>query len=99
MSRCHASPFILFCHANRENVRAANPAATFGDMGRLLCGLWKELTESEKAVYNDPLRAIKNELRERVSAPANDPGLRRSARLRNKRIGLNFWGCKINNKK
>lgn len=85
------SPFIAFCHANREEVKAANPKANFGDIAQILTTLWKE-----KVAYVEP-RSV--QVVAPAPAPANEPELRRSARLRNKRIGLNFWGCKINNKK
>jgi len=81
------TPFIAFCYAKRDEVRAANPMARFGDMSRLLSARWKELSESEKSAYAVPRHdgfVISNE----------DSGLRRSSRLRNKRLGLNFWGLK-----
>jgi len=81
------SPFIAFCKAKRDEVKAANPKAEVGDMGRLLSARWKELSESEKAVYSFPRSVSKNE---------SEPVLRRSARLRNKSLGLDFWGLKIN---
>jgi len=85
-----SSPFIAFCNAKRDEVKAANPTAQFGEMGRLLFTLWEGLTESEKAMYMAPSSC-------NVSVPANtsEPGLRRSSRLRNKRLGLNFWGSKM----
>jgi hypothetical protein len=121
------SPFLCFCHANRETVRAANPTARFGDMGRLLSAIWRDMSESDKAIYSNPVvqlmaRQMSDMIQERgdlrllvdravarsrtnqvtpvhvvAPAPANDPELRRSSRLRNKRLGLNFWGCKIKN--
>ena len=85
------SPFIAFCCAKRDEVKAANPDASFGDMGRLLAALWKEQNENKKALYTEPRT---HTTRECVVATSNEPGLRRSARLRNKRNGLNFWGLK-----
>jgi hypothetical protein len=83
MSRQTVSPFIEFCKANREEVKAANPTANFGDMGRLLKVRWDELNETKKSAYQ-------------VKKPdtADEPGLRRSSRLRNQRLGLDFWGLK-----
>ncbi|NBO24228.1 MAG: hypothetical protein EBU93_03210 [Chlamydiae bacterium] len=49
------SPFIAFCHAHRDKVKAANPNAAFGETGRVLTQLWKELSESEKAAYRNPV--------------------------------------------
>ena len=83
------SPFIAFCKAKREEVKAANPTAELGDMGRLLAARWKKMTEIEKAVYSTPRRVY-------VAAKQEpEPALRRSSRLRNKRLGLNFWGLKV----
>jgi hypothetical protein len=84
MSRQTVSPFIEFCKANREEVKAANPTANFGDMGRLLKVRWDELNEAKKSAYQ-------------VKKPdtSDEPGLRRSSRLRNQRLGLDFWGLKL----
>ena len=86
------SPFIAFCHANRDAVKAANPDVSFGDMGRILSCLWKEKNESESKGHATPCHVY--DLRQRAVEPENAPELRRSSRLRNKRLGLNFWGLK-----
>jgi len=85
------TPFIAFCYAKRDEVRAANPMARFGDMSRLLSARWKELSESEKSAYAVPRNSHKND---GFVISNEDSGLRRSSRLRNKRLGLNFWGLK-----
>jgi hypothetical protein len=78
------SAYIAFCKENRDEVKAVNPAAAFGDMGRLLRDRWNNMSESEKETY----ASMKNN--------SSDAGLRRSSRLRNKRLGVNFWGIKQN---
>lgn len=83
------SPFIAFCKAKRYDIAAANPTAELGDVGRLLSAAWKELSESEKAVY-----AV-NHKNYAVATSQCEHGLRRSNRLRNKRIGVNFFGIKL----
>ena len=82
------SPYISFCNAKREEVRSNNPTANFGDMGRLLSDIWKNMSDIEKAVYANP-----------PSQPAvsSDNGLRRSSRLKNKLRGVDFFGCKLKN--
>ena len=85
------SPYIAFCYAKRDEVKAANPDASFGDMGRLLAALWKEQNENKKAMHTEPRTDTTGEP---VAATTNEPVLRRSSRLRNKRLGLNFWGLK-----
>jgi hypothetical protein len=83
------SPFIVFCHANRAAVRAANPSAKFGDMGKLLADLWKGLSAAEKGAYDN---TNTKPIRPRSPSPDTPtvPGLRRSARLRNQRLGRKF---------
>jgi hypothetical protein len=49
------SPFIAFCDAHRDKVKAANPNAAFGETSRLLTQLWNELSDSEKAAYRNPV--------------------------------------------
>ena len=83
------SPFIAFCKAKRDEVKAANPTAKFGDMSKLLSALWKELSENEKMAYVNSHQTVDKNNKD------NEPELRRSARLRNKRLGLNFWGNKL----
>lgn len=89
------SGYIAFCIANREEVKAANPSAEFGDMGRLLRTRWNGLSESEKAMYDKPRVTIQMDLTHEPTQD-NEPNqvLRRSSRLRNKRLGVNFWGIK-----
>jgi len=91
MSQRTVSPFIAFCEAKRDEVKAANPTAAFGDTARILSTLWKEMSESEKAVYADP-----RPLLQRDPESTSEPVLRRSSRLRNKARGVNFFGVKIN---
>jgi hypothetical protein len=88
------SPYIAFCRAKREEVKIANPTANFGDAARILSAIWKDMSESEKAAYTKVFHHVDTR-----RSPTNEPGVRRSARLRNKQLGLDFWGLKINNKK
>jgi HMG (high mobility group) box len=98
MSKPTVSPFIAFCKANRDEVKAANPTSEFGEMGRLLWSLWNQLSDSEKAVYSEP-RGSRDTSGNQVHTPPIEAGIRRSSRLRNKRLGLDFWGLKKNEKK
>ena len=41
----------LFTNANRKRVKAANPGASFGDMGKLLAQAWKEASAEERAPF------------------------------------------------
>jgi hypothetical protein len=83
------SPFIAFCKANRDEIKAANPSAELGYTGRMLSASWKELSESEKAVY------ATNHTNYIVASNQCEPGLRRSSRLKNERLGVDFFGIKL----
>lgn len=85
------SAYISFCKAKRAEVKAANPNLSLGYTSPILFRLWKELSESEKSAYGDPHSFNSN----KNNKAQSESGLRRSSRLRNKRLGLNFWGTKI----
>ncbi|NBO25005.1 MAG: hypothetical protein EBU93_07235 [Chlamydiae bacterium] len=85
INKMSTSPFIKFCQEKRDEVKAANPNANFGDVGMILASLWKEMNQIERKMRVEP----------RSQVTEAESGLRRSARLRNKRLGLNFWGFKL----
>jgi hypothetical protein len=91
------SAYIAFCKENREAVKAANPNAKFGDMGRLFLARWNEMSAEERSVYTNPksnTQGNDESLHVETEIPS-EVGLRRSSRLRNKSMGLDFWGLKI----
>lgn len=45
------SAFMLFSNDHRLKVKTTNPAATFGEIGRMVGEAWKALNEKDKAVY------------------------------------------------
>ncbi|KAI0077650.1 hypothetical protein K474DRAFT_1595627 [Panus rudis PR-1116 ss-1] len=45
------SAYMFFSQDWRERIKAENPDAGFGEIGKLLGAKWKELDESEKAPY------------------------------------------------
>jgi len=45
------SPYINFCSEWRPKMKADNPDATFGELGKLLGEKWKTLSDSEKAKF------------------------------------------------
>ena len=83
------SPFIEFCYANRDAIKAENPTAKFGEIGKLLSARWIELKSAEKAICSEPHNTTS------FAVVENEPELRRSSRLRNKRLGRDFWGLKL----
>lgn len=46
------SSYMLFSQAMRETVKAENPDVSFGTIGKILGQKWKELSEEDKAPYN-----------------------------------------------
>jgi hypothetical protein len=73
------SPFIVFCHAKRDELKAANPSANFEEISVLLAKLWRSISQIERDAY----------------VRQSDAGLRRSSRLRNKLRRVDFFGCKL----
>jgi len=94
MSTRAVSPFIVFCNSKRGELQAANPKAEFGEIGVKLAVLWKSMSQSERDEYADKWRGQQTVVASRTRS--SEPEVRRSARLRNKSLGLNFWGGKIN---
>lgn len=45
------SPFIIFNKENRETIKLSNPGVTFGELGKLIGNAWRDLNETDKAVY------------------------------------------------
>ncbi|KAF9149122.1 Non-histone chromosomal protein 6 [Linnemannia schmuckeri] len=46
------SAYLLFCNDHRDSVKAKNPDASFGAIGRLLGDMWRGYTDAQKAPYN-----------------------------------------------
>ncbi|KAH8917085.1 high mobility group box, partial [Atractiella rhizophila] len=53
------SAYMFFSQDWRERVKAENPEATFGEMGKILGAKWKELDDAEKKPYVDMADADK----------------------------------------
>ena len=77
-------PFIVFCQEKREAVSEANPSASFGDISILLAESWKALSDAERHAYANPDLTLS---RSRSDVYKTAPVMRRSNRLRNKRLG------------
>lgn len=56
------SAYIIFSTEVRPKVKADNPDATFGEMGKLLGAKWAAMTESEKSVRVVVLTVVSNEV-------------------------------------
>ncbi|KAI0351662.1 hypothetical protein OH77DRAFT_1429492 [Trametes cingulata] len=53
------SAYMFFSQDWRERIKAENPDAGFGEIGRLLGAKWKELDEEEKKPYIEQASADK----------------------------------------
>ena len=51
------NPFMLFSTEKREGLKAKNPDATFGELGKLAGEAWKKLSEKEQQTYKDKAAA------------------------------------------
>ncbi|KAJ3328921.1 FACT complex subunit, partial [Gonapodya sp. JEL0774] len=71
------SSFMLFSNEKREQVKRDNPSAGFGELGRLLGVLWKEMSKDAKEPYER--RAAEAKAKYAKDKAAYDAGLRASA--------------------
>ncbi|KAL2020158.1 hypothetical protein VTK56DRAFT_8682 [Thermocarpiscus australiensis] len=53
------SAYMFFANEQRENVRAENPQATFGQVGKILGERWKALSDKQRAPYEAKAAADK----------------------------------------
>lgn len=44
--------YINFCKAKRPDIKKENPTMTFGEQGKVLGKMWKELSVEEKSKWN-----------------------------------------------
>ncbi|WFD02046.1 Non-histone chromosomal protein 6 [Malassezia obtusa] len=65
------SAYMFFSQDWRERVKAENPDAGFGDVGRLLGTKWKEMSEDEKKPYVDMANRDKERAETEKAAYAN----------------------------
>lgn len=65
------SAYMFFSQDWRERVKAENPDAGFGDVGRLLGTKWKEMSEDEKKPYIEMANKDKERAETEKAAYAN----------------------------
>lgn len=53
------SPYIIFCTETRTELKAKNPEASFGELGRLLGQIWGTMDDTAKAPYNAKAEVLK----------------------------------------
>ncbi|PVU99807.1 hypothetical protein BB559_000400 [Furculomyces boomerangus] len=58
--RC-LSAYMFFSQEYRGKVKKENPAATFGELGKILGEMWKSMTDEQKKPFN--LKAEKDKKR------------------------------------
>ncbi|GJJ09375.1 Non-histone chromosomal protein 6 [Clathrus columnatus] len=66
------SAYMFFSQDWRERIKAENPDAGFGEVGKLLGAKWKELDESEKKPYIE--QAAQDRARAEREKAAHDVG-------------------------
>ncbi|WVQ97530.1 non-histone chromosomal protein 6 [Kwoniella sp. CBS 9459] len=75
------SAYMFFVQDYRERIKAENPEATFGDVGKLLGIKWKEMSPPEKKPYEDKAQADKARAdRENAVYKANLKAAKKSAK-------------------
>ncbi|WFD35550.1 Non-histone chromosomal protein 6 [Malassezia cuniculi] len=65
------SAYMFFSQDWRERIKAENPDAGFGDVGRLLGTKWKEMNDDEKKPYLDMAEKDKARAEAEKAAYAN----------------------------
>ncbi|MDB4339379.1 HMG-box domain-containing protein [bacterium] len=45
------TPYVVFCEEMRPKIVKANPAFTFGEVGKALGAAWGKLSQAEKDTY------------------------------------------------
>jgi len=53
------SAYMFFANDNRQKVRDEHPGIKFGEVGKLLGEMWKELTDKDKGPYEAKAKADK----------------------------------------
>jgi leucyl-tRNA synthetase len=62
------SGFMLFSNERRTQIKDSNPDATFGEVGRLVGGAWKSLTDKQREVYTGRSESDKQRYLSEMSA-------------------------------
>eukprot|EP00613_Pedinella_sp_CCMP2098_P071977 CAMPEP_0171913252 /NCGR_PEP_ID=MMETSP0993-20121228/11615_1 /TAXON_ID=483369 /ORGANISM="non described non described, Strain CCMP2098" /LENGTH=754 /DNA_ID=CAMNT_0012547207 /DNA_START=29 /DNA_END=2293 /DNA_ORIENTATION=- len=62
------SSYMFFAEAERETIKAENPEATFGELGKLTGAKWKTLSEEDKTSYNAQAAVAKDEYKVAMAA-------------------------------
>jgi len=52
--------YLFFCDEHRQTVRDENPDEKLGGISKILGAMWKELSEDEKAPYQEQAKEAKN---------------------------------------
>mmetsp|Transcript_3036 Transcript_3036/g.3207 ORF Transcript_3036/g.3207 Transcript_3036/m.3207 type:complete len:87 (-) Transcript_3036:398-658(-) len=60
------SAYIIFCSDKRPEVRANNPEATFGELGKLLGKIWADMSEADKEMYRTRQAEMKAEIENKL---------------------------------
>jgi structure-specific recognition protein 1 len=69
------SAFMFFSGAKRSEIKEAHPEASFGEMGKLVGAAWKELSDGDKAEWEEKAKQDKVRYKKEMddySAPSDD---------------------------
>ena len=74
------SAYLIFSQEVRQKVLDENPGIKFGEVGKKIGGMWKALTEEEKAPYNEQAKAEKEKYQ--LEKPADSPKSKKSKKTK-----------------
>jgi len=63
--------YMIYCNMERENVKAKNPSAKFGDIAKILGKNWREATADIKKKYEELAQADKERYNKECADYAN----------------------------
>lgn len=67
-----ASAYMMFCSSKRSEVQAANPAANFAELGKILGQMWASYTPDEKKIYVEQASLFKGQIKPDMITTSGD---------------------------